>query len=224
MTDYAGCWKPQTIDEARFHVAGKIVTDADFWDSGRKSAETVAAFLPGRCNVVIDYGCGVGRVLRYMPGTRRIGVDISAEMLDFARQYVPGGEFVLGDGATIKLEDGCADYVYSLITLQHMDAEDAASIVREVGRILRPGGRCWLQFSAFGAEWAPDATLSRGPCNWIGTTGGNWHPAHGTIAYTQEVAAALLQNAGLTVREAVKQKGNGDDWYWAMKGEKLCTT
>jgi SAM-dependent methyltransferase len=98
--------------------------------------------------VVVDVGCGLGDdvralALRTAPDGRAIGVDLSASMIEEARRRsaagtAPGGEFHVSDGATIPLDDGVADGCRCERVLQHV--EDPAAVVREMARVVRPGG------------------------------------------------------------------------------------
>jgi SAM-dependent methyltransferase len=98
--------------------------------------------------VVVDVGCGPGDdvralALRTAPGGRAIGVDLSASMIEEARRRSaagtgPGGEFLVSDASTIPLGDGVADGCRCERVLQHV--EDPAAVVREMARVVRPGG------------------------------------------------------------------------------------
>jgi SAM-dependent methyltransferase len=71
--------------------------------------------------VALDIGCGAGATSmalarRVAPGGRVIGVDISAPLLERARQLAPPGlpvEFVLGDATVYPFEPGRADLMCS---------------------------------------------------------------------------------------------------------------
>jgi SAM-dependent methyltransferase len=98
--------------------------------------------------VVVDVGCGLGDdvralALRTAPGGRAIGVDMSASMIDEARRRSAGGtgaggEFHVADATSLPLDDGAADGCRCERLLQHV--EDPAAVVREMARVVRPGG------------------------------------------------------------------------------------
>ena len=98
--------------------------------------------------VVVDVGCGLGDdvralALRTAPGGRAIGVDMSASMIDEARRRSAGGtgaggEFHVADATSLPLGDGAADGCRCERLLQHV--EDPAAVVREMARVVRPGG------------------------------------------------------------------------------------
>ena len=98
--------------------------------------------------VVVDVGCGLGDdvralALRTAPGGRAIGVNMSASMIDEARRRSAGGtgaggEFHVADATSLPLGDGAADGCRCERLLQHV--EDPAAVVREMARVVRPGG------------------------------------------------------------------------------------
>lgn len=67
-------------------------------------------------NVVIDFGCGTGRFVRFFgrKGCSVIGVDITSEMLTEARKFglPPLSEVSLTDGISIPADDGSVDMIW----------------------------------------------------------------------------------------------------------------
>lgn len=94
---------------------------------------------------VVDIGCGAGRLTKYMAGdfAQVIGVDVSEDMLEVARSYIPESnvELRLGDGVTLPVESSTIDGAFSAHVFQHFDSFALARAnFSEVARILRPGG------------------------------------------------------------------------------------
>ena len=91
---------------------------------------------------VLDIGCGSGRLLRkvhaYWPQAHLCGVDPAQGMLEVARQFTPGAHFFLGSAEALPLSDASVDLALSTISFHHW--HDQAAGVREVARVLRPGG------------------------------------------------------------------------------------
>ncbi|HEU6445764.1 MAG TPA: class I SAM-dependent methyltransferase [Gaiellaceae bacterium] len=102
--------------------------------------ESFLASLPAPGRLTIDVGCGEGRVTRDLRalGHRVVGVDSSPSMVAAAREADPDGEYVEADVGTLPFEDGSADLVVAFMSL--MDLDDMAGAVREIGRVLEPGG------------------------------------------------------------------------------------
>lgn len=91
---------------------------------------------------VLDIGCGSGRLLRkvhdYWPQAQLSGVDPAQAMLEVARQLTPEARFYMGSAEALPLEDASVDLALSTISFHHW--QDQAAGVREVARVLRPGG------------------------------------------------------------------------------------
>ena len=100
------------------------------------------AGLPKQHRYAIDFGCGVGRLTRALrkcfPECH--GVDISASMLEMARQFAPECNFQQA-GDLRSFADGCADLVYCSMVLQHQpDCKHVAGLIADMMRVLAPGG------------------------------------------------------------------------------------
>jgi SAM-dependent methyltransferase len=125
-----------------------------FWAQGRRNVETLLAAVgaevrPG--DVVLDIGCGVGRLTRVLAedAAHVHAIDVSAEMLDQARElngHLTNVTWHHGDGTTLHpIEDDSVDAVVSHVVFQHIpDPEITLGYVREMGRVLKPGG--WAAF------------------------------------------------------------------------------
>jgi ubiquinone/menaquinone biosynthesis C-methylase UbiE len=107
--------------------------------------------------VLVDVGCGTGRLLRAAgsrwPEMVRIGVDAAEGMIAVARQTTPGAAFYQGGAESLPLPDASADVIVSTISFHHWP--DPVQGVREVARVLCPGGRFILAdiVPPFGLGW-----------------------------------------------------------------------
>lgn len=90
--------------------------------------------------VVLDAGCGSGRIFRYElePGCRVVGVDIGAELRDNPNV----GERVRGDAQRLPFAGASFDAVLASHVMEHLTEPERA--LAEVARVLRPGGRLLL--------------------------------------------------------------------------------
>lgn len=93
---------------------------------------------------VLEVGCGTGMILKEIApfAKRAVGLDISPGMLEKARER--GLEVVEGSADALPFPDQSFDAVYSFKVLAHVEAIQQA--MREVARVLRPGGRAALEF------------------------------------------------------------------------------
>ncbi len=92
-------------------------------------------------STVLDLGCGTGALLRALSPRLRdgVGVDVSRGMLAHARRR--GGarlRFEALDGPELPVPDASIDVVISLLSWRYLDWDPT---MREVLRVLRPGGR-----------------------------------------------------------------------------------
>lgn len=99
-----------------------------------------------------DLGCGTGR-LSFLAATlveRVDGFDISQCMIAHAIRSRFGAipaRFFECDGRTIPAPDETFAGGYSMLVFQHLEPETVAGYLREVFRVLRPGGRFVFQFA-----------------------------------------------------------------------------
>lgn len=198
VTSYTESWAPETLEQAKFLIDTRREGD-EFWDAGRDLARFVMTYAPAHTAVVCEYGCGVGRIIGEIDAPVTVGIDVSPEMLEFARERFPHTLFRQTDGASIPLDDGSVDFLYSILALQHMDARDVAGVLYDTARILSDDGRCYLRFSGFGIPWTEERVLPRGPLVWNNGRDGSTSPAHTTIAYDPDLICRLAEENRLRV-------------------------
>ncbi|MGS2647162.1 methyltransferase domain-containing protein [Streptosporangium sp. LJ11] len=144
-----------TIDHPR---AYDIAADIGLLGRRREIFTRLAALSgtrPG--DQVLDVGCGTGYLTRILaplvgPAGHVTGVDPSPPMIDHARRRAPGNcSYVAGAGQALDLPDASFDVVVSSLAVHHMPAAERGAAVREMFRVLRPGGRLLI------AEFRPPA-------------------------------------------------------------------
>ncbi len=112
---------------------------------------------------VLDLGCGTGalleQVLERYPGSVCTGLDLSQGMLERAEARLEGrARLIRGDAEALPFDTGVFDAVLCCDSFHHYP--DPGAVVREVARVLRPGGVFLLADCT-----AP--TLLRGVANWL---------------------------------------------------------
>ena len=120
-------------------------TDAlDFEVEGMIEAQRLFHFFDGE-STVIDYGCGIGRVIQYIAqkAKRAIGLDITQSFLRKARAAIPNAEFYATDDYE---EEGIADLVYCFMVMQHNDQAGRERIMEHIGHLLKMGGTAIVSF------------------------------------------------------------------------------
>ncbi len=116
----------------------------------RRALAPIARWMAGRSQravVGLDVGCGTGRLLAFLheawPGARFTGLDLSPPYLAEARRTVGRTARVkLVEGAAERLPHGDAslDLVVSSYLLHELPPDVRAAALREMARVLKPGG------------------------------------------------------------------------------------
>ncbi|MCR5875916.1 class I SAM-dependent methyltransferase [Phenylobacterium sp. J426] len=111
--------------------------------------DAFAAYLPPERPLVgIDLGSGTGRFTPALAdafGGPVYGVEPAARMRETAevKSAHPAVRYLAGHAAGIPLPDGAADFVLMFLSFHHYPDREAA--VREIHRVLKPGGRAILR-------------------------------------------------------------------------------
>lgn len=113
-------------------------------------SRAVLSLLNARAGeTILDIGCGNARdvVPILHAGARVVGVDISPEMIrqgkrDLAEAGFPDVELHIGDATQLDFPTGTFDAVLCSEVIEHIP--DASAAIREIRRVLRPGGRLVL--------------------------------------------------------------------------------
>ena len=93
---------------------------------------------------LLEIGCGMGTDLLQFArgGARCTGVDLTPRSVEITRHrfrlYGMDGAFMIADGERLPFASESFDVVYSNGVLHH--TPDTAGAIREVHRVLRPGG------------------------------------------------------------------------------------
>ena len=119
----------------------------EFWASGRASWRAIKAitgYQPISSDVVVDIGCGAGRLTRAIaPQVRHVyGFDISQEMLELAAAAdIPNATYYIPHGFTLRqLPDAFVDCVLAYSVFQNLPSLDALRIyLSDMVRVAKPG-------------------------------------------------------------------------------------
>lgn len=203
-------WDERARENARHFVATARTdwTDHDYFESGRENVRR--EILTDMGNVcqgkdpkqmkVLEIGCGSGRITRALAEIfgEVFAVDISGEMIRQASETlrdVPNAHVFQNSGSDLRvLGDIDVDFAFSYIVFQHIpDRSVIRSYVREVHRLLRPGGLFKFQVQG-------DATLLTSPEDtWLG------------VPFSDADAVEMAQACGFEPRY---RHGAGTQYFW----------
>jgi SAM-dependent methyltransferase len=93
-------------------------------------------------------GCGPGHVARHLheQGIQVCGVDLSAQMIERARQLSPAIDFRQGDMLALDAADESWAGIAAFYSIIHIPRGDLLQALGELRRVLRPGGLLLLAF------------------------------------------------------------------------------
>lgn len=132
------------------------VEQSHWWYTGRRKIlesflEDICRHITDRRPHILDVGCGTGaNLLMLSKYGDAEGVDVSEDALAFCRER--GLKNVkLGAAEKLPYEEGTFDLVTALDVVEHLD--DDLGGLREMRRVLRPGGRVLLFVPTFMFLW-----------------------------------------------------------------------
>ena len=143
--------QPITTDNVIDHFVARASTydrSSSWCTDDRLGALVLELARPRPGDRVLDVACGTGLVSRLFKGrvAEVVGVDITVDMAAQARPHLD--RLVIAPAEALPFPDGSFDVVVSRQGIQFMELPAA---VREMARVLRPGGRLVLvQLCAYG--------------------------------------------------------------------------
>jgi SAM-dependent methyltransferase len=153
---------PQEMQRHTYSIMYEV-EGTHWWFAGRR--RIIASFIEKICRDlgterprILDVGCGTGANLELLGRYGEAeGVDVSPEALAFCRER---GLRNVKQGAAERLpyEDCSFDLVTALDVVEHLDDDTAG--LREMRRVLRPGGRAMLFVPAFMFLWGVQDDVS----------------------------------------------------------------
>jgi ubiquinone/menaquinone biosynthesis C-methylase UbiE len=150
--EYKATWTTlgTTVERATEHVIGRV-GEQEIRAAARLTRDLLERLVGiGADDVVLEIGCGIGRVGEELAPLCRqwIGCDVSPAMLEHARARLAGQANVsLVEVSGFDLQPIAAstvDLVYCTVVFMHLDEWERYGYVLEAARVLRPGGRLYI--------------------------------------------------------------------------------
>jgi SAM-dependent methyltransferase len=102
----------------------------------------------GNLGPICDLGCGPGQIARYLhrQGIDTLGVDLSPRMIEEAQRLNPDIHFHQGDMLSLPDKDNSWGGIAAFYCIIHIPREQIVDALREMKRVLMPGGVLLLTF------------------------------------------------------------------------------
>ena len=220
----AACCVGFTVLSAEQRAAVPDVYDEDYYEGKRDSNyenyfETQAGrvrqwtpiveslFRDDEPRSILDVGCGGGFFLDTLgPRWRKEGTDIAQVGIEFARRRFPY-RFHLGRLVELSL----APASYDVVTMWHVVEHflDPVEELREVGRLLEPGGYCVIETCNYDA-WSRRLAEER------------WRffiPPFHLFFFSPRSLARLLERAGMTLVRTLPRGNPVNNWISVSRAD-----
>lgn len=138
----------KSYDLVAGEYAGEFQDEMDKKPFDRKMLDWLGE-KTGGLGPVCDLGCGPGQAAGYLSarGIAACGIDLSAGMVEEARRLNPGITFTQGDMLNLTgVADDSFGGIAAFYSIIHVPPPKLAQAMKEIYRVLRPGGTALLSF------------------------------------------------------------------------------
>jgi ubiquinone/menaquinone biosynthesis C-methylase UbiE len=127
--------------------ARRMLNELDHKPRDRELLEQFAKAIAGKGRVA-DLGTGPGQIARYLHdhGVDAFGIDLSPAMVELARREHPGMDFQQGDMRALPFPDNSLAGITAFYCIIHIPRPDVIAVLKELRRVLQPGGRLLMSF------------------------------------------------------------------------------
>jgi len=175
--------------------------------------------------IAIEYGCGPGRnLVKFSDRFARVdGIDISDVNIEKARLNInanniqePNLYVTSGDNLSAVVDESY-DVVFAVICFQHICVHEIRfNIMKDIFRVLKPGGKLCFQMGYGGKDGIPTAGYYDNNYD-AGSTNGH---SDVSIADEQDLREDLLDKIGFkNYKSDIRETGPGDNhknWIWVQ--------
>lgn len=120
------------------------------------TAALVAEFTELEGRTVVDVGSGPGELAEAFRarGARAMALDVDFDEMQLRDRPLEGA--IVADAAQMPFADGTLDVVVSSNVLEHVP--DPIAVVKEMGRVVRPGGLVFVNYTLWLSPWGGHET------------------------------------------------------------------
>lgn len=112
--------------------------------AAREIMEWYAPYYSTGKPFILDWGCGTGRVIRHIPDIVPeaicYGCDSNNSRINWARKQISQVQFSSGKALPLPYASNQFNLIFGISVLTHIAAEEQMEHIRELHRILQPGG------------------------------------------------------------------------------------
>lgn len=179
---------------------------------------------------ILEVGCGIGRIAipltQYLTTGRYEGFDIVRHGIEWCQQQItpryPNFKFSLADVYNkhyqpegkqaaadyfFPFEDHTFDFVFLTSVFTHMMPKDVEHYTAEIGRVLKPGGRCFCTIYSISEEARRQLTGGSSLRAFKPFPEGYWsdtpNDPEAAIAYPEEFLTELFMQCGLETTQVI---------------------
>lgn len=147
----ATVWGTESVRPNSLASSGSLILDG-----------IVSAFI-GVKGKVLDVGCGGGQFSRGLqncrPDLHITAVDIGKDAITYAQKTSSKIKFIPSDARHLPFAANSFNAVFSIETIEHIREMD--QVIREINRVLIPGGKLYLSVSCEGSLWTLQGLLNK---------------------------------------------------------------
>lgn len=156
------------------HPAGTIEDEVEYFESGRETALAILRIAsryvprPLRELRIADFGCGDGRILKWIAEVvdDTWAIDASKNMLDRLKLTVPKANRLHSDALDGRMSGLDADLIFAAAVFIHHDHASGEAMLGELAKSVAPGGILVLQIPCYDvprerSHWTDVTTWSR---------------------------------------------------------------
>lgn len=197
-------WTPERLKRFWAYIASTPHADQAYFSS--HSGDAIIAFAAARIPLdkatrVLDYGCGPGFLLQRLTarGIKAEGLEFSKETLEKARARVGSSAHFAGltyvEQLPSPIPSDSVDVIFLIEVIEHLLAAEVDATLKDIARILRPGG--YLVLTTPHNEAIERANTICPDCGCV------FHPWQHVGSYTAASIRPILERQRLTPIECI---------------------